>query len=171
MIERVKKQTNVLYIFVVEENKSFFDFADRLKMVKLDVADIKSIIVLLSGRYILSTETLPGYFNKEEQPNVAFDATDDLELFGYVIAKEFGIEVRFAGEEPIDAFTRRYNQFMSNILPEYGVEFFEIPRKQIDGEVISASRVRKCMKKREYDSVKKLVMPVVYNYLSDHYFE
>lgn len=171
LIEQAKKQVDVLYIFVVEENKSFFDFTDRLKMVKLGVADMDNVIVIPSGKYILSTETLPGYFNKEEQPNVEFDATDDLELFGGVIAKEFGIEVRFAGEEPIDVFTRRYNQFMSNILPEYGVEFFEIPRKQLDGEVISASRVRKCMKEQEYDSVKSLVMPVVYDYLREHYFE
>lgn len=140
-------------------------------MVKLGVADMDNVIVIPSGKYILSTETLPGYFNKEDQPNVEFDATDDLELFGGVIAKEFDIEVRFEREEPIDAFTRRYNEFMSNILPEYGVEFFEIPRKQLDGEVISASRVRKCMKERKYDSVKKLVMPAVYDYLREHYFE
>ncbi|MBQ3600882.1 MAG: adenylyltransferase/cytidyltransferase family protein [Lachnospiraceae bacterium] len=169
LIEESKKQVDVLYIFVVQENKSFFDFVDRLKMVKLGVADMKNVVVIPSGKYIISTETLPGYFNKEEQPYVQFDATDDLELFAEVIAKEFDIKVRFAGEEPKDPFTRKYNEFMRNILPQHGVEFYEIPRKELEGEVISASLVRKNLKEQEYEKVKKMVLPSIYDYLMEHY--
>lgn len=169
LIEKAKENVDTLYIFVLEENKSFFDFKDRLEMVKLGVADMKDVHVIPSGRYIISTQTLPGYFNKENCPYVEFDATQDLELFAKVIAKEFGISVRYAGEEPIDAFTKRYNEYMSRVLPKHGVEFCEIPRKECDGEVISASRVRKYMKENRWEELSKLVLPQVYTYLKKHY--
>ena len=63
-------------------------------MVKMGVADMKNVIVVPSGRYIISTETLPGYFEKEENPYVELDATEDMELFAGVIAKEFDISDR-----------------------------------------------------------------------------
>lgn len=171
LIEKAAKCVDRLYIFVLEENKSFFDFSDRLQMVKLGVADLQNVTVIPSGKYMISSVTLPGYFEKEDNPYGICDAANDLELFAGVIAKEFDIQVRFAGEEPIDVFTRQYNHSMRRILPRYGVEFKEIPRKQSGGEVISASRVRKYMKERKYDEIKKLVLPEVYDYLEKHYFE
>lgn len=174
LIEEARKKLDVLYIFVVEEDKSFFSFKDRFEMVKIGVSDLENVIVIPSGRYIISTETLPGYFEKEDHPNVKLDATDDLELFAQVIAKEFNISVRFVGEEPKDPFTEQYNREMERILPKFGISFYEIPRKKIRGgvedEVISASLVRKCMKEKNYEKIKRLVLPDIYNYLKEHYF-
>lgn len=169
LIEYARKQVDVLYIFVVEENKSFFSFEDRLCMVKLGVIDLENVVVIPSGHYIISTATLPGYFEKENNPEVAFDATGDLEIFARVIAKQFGIVKRFAGEEPVDAFTRRYNQQMEEILPKYGIEFCEIQRKCIGEEIISATTVRKYMKEKNVKEIQKLVLPEVYNYIKEYY--
>lgn len=170
LVERAKKQVEVLYLFVLEENKSFFDFQDRLNMVKIGVCDLENVVVIPSGKYIISSGTLPGYFEKEDNPEAEFDATEDLEIFGKIIAKEFGIQVRFAGEEPYDQFTNRYNDFMRNLLPKFGVEFCEIPRKKLDGEPISASKVRECIRDKTYGRLKKLVMPDIYNYLNECHF-
>lgn len=170
LVERAKKQVEVLYLFVLEENKSFFDFQDRLNMVKIGVCDLENVIVIPSGKYIISSGTLPGYFEKEDNPEAEFDATEDLEIFGKIIAKEFGIQIRFAGEEPSDQFTNRYNGFMRELLPKYGVEFCEIPRKELAGEVISASKVRECIRDKKYERLKKLVMPDIYNYLNECHF-
>ena len=148
LIEESAKKVNVLYIFVVEENKSYFEFDDRIKMVKMGVSDLKNVVVIPSGKYMISSETLPGYFEKDVNSNLELDATQDLDLFGGVIAKAFDIVIRFAGEEPEDAVTRQYNQQMRSILPKYGVEFIEIPRKVIGEKVISASSVRKYMKNK-----------------------
>lgn len=170
LIEEAKKQVDVLYIFVVEEDKSFFKFDDRMKMVKLGVSDIDNVIVIPSGHYIISTQTLPGYFEKEKKPYADFDATEDLELFAGVIAKEMDISIRFAGEEPNDPFTRHYNLEMKRILPQYGIDFCEIKRIEKYGDVISASRVRKYMKENKYDKIKQLVIPKIYDYLEKYYF-
>lgn len=133
LVEEALKQVDYLYIFVVEEDKSFFSFEDRLEMVKRGVADLKQVIVIPSGKYIISTQTLPGYFEKESCPYVEYDATQDLEIFAETIAKTMDIKVRFVGEEPFDVFTRKYNDSMRNIFPKYDLEFVEIPRKQQKG--------------------------------------
>lgn len=170
LIEQVCGQVDKLLIFVVEEDKSFFKFRDRLEMVRIGTKDLDKVSVIPSGRYIISSETLPGYFEKDDNPEIILDATDDLDLFAKVIAKELNISVRFVGEEPIDGFTRQYNQEMSKILPKNYIEFVEIPRKEQSGSVISASRVRELMKKRDYAGIKELVMPQIYEYLVKHYF-
>jgi len=169
LIEQARKKVDLLYIFVVEEDKSFFGFNDRIEMVRLGVQDMQGVVVIPSGKYILSSGTLPGYFEKDKNPYMQFDATDDLEIFGGIIAKEFEIDIRFAGEEPKDPFTKRYNEYMASVLPKYKVDFCEIPRAEIDGHVISASRVRTEMKENNWNEVKKLVMPEVFEYLQEHY--
>lgn len=74
------------------------------------------------------------------------DMDYDVRIFGEVVAKELGISVRFVGEEPFDKVTRKYNETMKLILPEYGIELIEIPRTMTeDGKIISASAVRKAM--------------------------
>jgi [citrate (pro-3S)-lyase] ligase len=171
LIQQASQQVDVLYIFVVEENKSFFDFQDRLHMVKLGVADLENVVVIPSGKYMISTVTLPGYFEKETCPFAEFDATEDLVLFADVIAKRFDIRVRFAGEEPKDAFTNRYNESMGRILPEHGVNFVEIPRMCLENEVVSASLVRKYMAEGRWEEIQKLVLPEIYAYLWENYRE
>ena len=170
LVERACEQVDKLLIFVVEEDKSFFKFEDRLEMVRLGTKDLGKVSVIPSGRYIISSETLPGYFEKDENPEIIIDATDDLDLFAKVIAKELNISVRFAGEEPIDGYTRQYNQAMSKVLPQNYIEFVEIPRKEQDGSVISASRVRKLLQEKNYAEMKKLVLPQIYEYLCEHSF-
>lgn len=170
LIERACTQVDRLIIFVVEEDKSFFSFRDRIEMVRLGTADLKKVIVIPSGRYIISAQTLPGYFEKDDNPDIVFDATEDLDVFAEVIAEELNINVRFAGEEPLDNYTRQYNSAMSRILPSHGIDFVEIPRKEHAGSVISASRVRKLMVQKSYEEIKELVMPKVYVYLKEHYF-
>lgn len=165
LIEESIKLVDILYIFLVEENKSYFDFKDRLNMIKIGTADLENVIVIPSGNYIISSVTLPGYFSKEDKPDIKFDATEDLEIFAEIIAKEFAIRVRFAGEEPIDEFTNCYNEYMRQILPKYGIEFYEIPRMQCDGKVISASRVRRHIEDGTFEKIRELVMPEVYDYL------
>lgn len=170
LLEKACEQADSLIIFVVEEDKSFFQFKDRIAMVRLGTEDLKKVTVIPSGKYIISAQTLPGYFEKDDNPNIVFDATDDLDLFAEVIAPKLNIHVRFVGEEPIDAYTRQYNQAMSKVLPEHGIEFIEIPRREHNGSVISASRVRNLMAEKRYEEIKELVMPKVYAYLEEHYF-
>ena len=154
LVEYAAARVTKLYLFVVEEDKSEFPFADRIELVRQGVKNFSNVEVLPSGKFIISKQTFSGYFNKAELQDVAVDSSEDVEIFGREIAPTLGITIRFAGEEPKDNVTRQYNETMKKILPRYGVEFQEIPRKTFDGEFISASSVREALKRGDFDSTK-----------------
>ncbi len=170
LVEYAAAKVARLYIFVVEEDRSEFPFADRIELVKQGVKNFSNVEVLPSGKFIISQQTFSGYFNKAELQNVQVDSSEDVEIFGREIAPTLGITIRFAGEEPKDNVKRQYNETMKRILPRYGVEFQEIPRKTFDGEFISASSVREALKRGDFDKIKKLVPESTFNYLRGRAF-
>lgn len=170
LIETAAGQVDKLYVFVVEEDKSFFSFKDRYELVKKGTQDLENVSVIPSGNYIISSQTLAGYFEKDSIGDIHLDATADLELF-VQIASMLNISVRFAGEEPIDAFTRQYNENMRMTLEAYGIQFVEIKRKEEQGEPISASKVRELLKQKRYKDIQKIVPPVTYEYLTGRTWE
>ena len=133
------------------------------------VKHLPNVEVLPSGRFIISQQTFSGYFNKAELQDVAVDSSEDVEIFGKEIAPTLGITIRFAGAEPKDNVTRQYNETMRKILPRYGVEFCEIPRKEISDEPISASSVRAALHAGDFDKIKKLVPPSTLAYLQKNF--
>lgn len=169
LIEQAASKVNTLYLFVVEEDRSYFSFNDRYEMVKRGVQDIDNIVVLPSGNAILSMRTLPAYFTKEEKQEEKIDASYDLKLFALGIAPAFGIGKRFVGEEPIDKITKQYNCYMKDMLPHYGIELVEIPRKECHGKPISASRVRDSIKSNSIEAIRGLVPNSTYQYLKEFY--
>ena len=171
LVEYAAAQVVRLYLFVVEEDRSEFPFKDRLELVKQGVAHLPNVEVLPSGKFIISQTTFSGYFNKASLQDVAVDSSEDVELFGKEIAPTLGITIRFAGSEPKDNVTRQYNETMRAILPRYGVEFREIPRKEFGDEVISASSVREALQRGDMDKVKSLVPATTFEYLRGRHIE
>jgi len=165
LIEQAAAQVARLYVFAVEEDKSIFPFADRLALIKAGTADLSNVTVLPSGKFIISSLTFTDYFNKEALQDQAIDPTMDVSLFAKEIAPTMNITVRFAGEEPLDKVTKQYNDTMRRILPQFGVEFVEIPRVEFAGQVISASRVRRLLADKDFEGISKIVPPTTLNYL------
>jgi [citrate (pro-3S)-lyase] ligase len=153
LVEYAVQQVKRLYLFAVEEDKSVFPFADRFELIKQGVADLPNVTVLPSGKFIISSLTFTDYFNKSELQDRVIDPTQDVRLFAEEIAPMLNITVRFAGEEPLDNVTRQYNEAMRRILPEYGIGFEEIERKEAEGEVVSASRVRALLETGAFEEV------------------
>ena len=144
LIEHAAGKVDRLYVFVVEEDKSLFKFKDRLEMVRAGSAGIKNVVVVPSGRFIISSLTFPEYFMKDYVKEKGFDVSGDVRTFCGLIAPRLGISVRFVGEEPLDPVTNRYNECMKQILPEYGMTLCEVPRLSIEGRgVINATEVRR----------------------------
>lgn len=165
LIEQSAAKCERLFIFVVEEDKSIFPFADRIDLVRQGTKDIKNVTVIPSGKFIISSLTFTDYFGKSEMQDRTIDPSMDVELFGRYIAPQLGINIRFAGEEPLDNVTRQYNEAMGRILPRHGVRFEVIPRKESGGQVISASRVRKLLETNDFKSIKKIVPRTTLEYL------
>ena len=90
-------------------------------------------------------------------------------MFASRIAPELSINIRFVGEEPEDTITKQYNMEMKKILPSYGVEVIEIPRKKLQNNtIISASRVRKFFKEDKFDEIKEYVSEITWNLLKKY---
>ena len=156
-----------LYVFVVEEDRSAFSFADRLEMIRRATASLPHVVVVPSGRFILSVETFPEYFEKDMKQEAIIDTSQDIGIFGRYIARRFGITLRFVGEEPTDKVTRQYNAEMKASLPQYGVQVLEIPRLESGDEAISASRVRALLREQQWDAVAAICPSTTVDYLRE----
>lgn len=171
LIEYAASQVDALYIFVVEEDRSFFPFTDRFQLIKEGTAHLGSkVLVVPSGKFIISAITFPGYFTKDTLQSQV-DPSHDLMLFGLFIAPALGISRRFVGEEPTDFVTRQYNETMEKLLPNIGVAVEIIPRKTLPSSLpdstvaISASLVRRLLEVEDFEQIRALVPPTTYQYL------
>ena len=170
LIDYAAGKVDRLYIFVVEENKSVFAFEDRFKMVKQGTSDISNVVVVPSGKYVISAYTFPEYFMKDYVKEKNFDVSSDIEIFCKYIAPALSIKIRFAGEEPLDPVTAKYNKTMHEILPKHGMQFCVIPRIKLkDGNVINATKVRKLLVNRQFDSIREFVPDTTFDILMRKY--
>jgi len=173
LVEQSASLVDNLYVIVVREDRSRFPYAERKAMIDAGCAGLDNVIVCEGSDYAISAATFPTYFLKKLD-----DATDtqialDLDLFVNHIAKPLGVTVRFAGSEPEDALTRRYNELMAEILPGTSVavvrqahqpdpelvkgaalrqarrpmDFVEIPRLEQKGKPLSATSLRRALDK------------------------
>lgn len=146
LIEEASRQHQEVLVFIVEEDQSLFPFKTRYELVRKGVANLENVKVLPSGEYIISSATFPAYFIKEEGERLRAYTTLDAAIFGKYFCKRFNIIKRYVGEEPHCKVTATYNEALQSVLPSYGVEVTQIPRKSFAEDVISASRVRKLLK-------------------------
>ena len=165
LINIASQIVDFLYVFVVEEDRSEFPFKDRIELVRKGTSDLKNVKVLSGGKSIISTITFPEYFDKEERSPFGLDLSKDVNIFGKYIAPAFRINIRFVGEEPTDIVTRQYHETMKSLLPKYGVNLLEIPRRKHDGNYISAKTVRRLYHEGKFDELKGYVPEVTYEFL------
>lgn len=165
LIEQARRQVDHLYVFVVEEDASEIPFADRMAIVQTNCASLTNVEVLPSGRYMISQLTFTEYFTKESNQSDVVFPSQDVRLFGDAIAPTLGIVKRFVGEEPLDNVTRQYNEVMKLILPEFGIELVEMPRKKCHGQVINATQVRKWIKAGQWQKCERYLSRTTLSYL------
>ncbi len=165
LIEQAQKQVDYLIVFLVEEDKSLFSFEERYQMVTAGTKDLDHVMVVPSGEFILSQNTFQEYFTKVETELIRINAEYDISIFADYIAEPLHITHRFAGEEPVDRVTRIYNEAMRKILQQKGISFVEIPRRKMQNEIISASRVREYLKRGEYDMAARLLPKTTFSFI------
>lgn len=173
LIEQAAACCDWLHVFVVKEDAACFPFPDRLALIQAGVADIVNVTVHPGSDYIISKVTFPAYFLKNRGIIDECHTALDLMLFRHHIAPALGINCRFVGSEPFDAVTAKYNQDMRYWLSLENTEVpairtVEIPRKEISGIPVSASRVRTLLDKGMFDALRELVPDTTFRYLLHH---
>ena len=155
LIETARKMTDLLHVFMVEEDGSTFPYEFRYKIVAEEISKLDNVILHRGNDYIISKNTFPTYFYKDEKTILKAYSELDTKIFGSYFVRSLNIKKRFVGTEDKDVVTKNYNDTMKKILPQYGVELLEIPRIESGDEVISASRVRALLKERKFEEAYK----------------
>ena len=165
LIAKAAREMPVI-VFVVQEDASLFPFDVRLRLVREGLAEFDNVLVVAGGKYIISAATFPAYFTRAEDL-VAAQTRLDATVFAAKIAGKLNIVRRYVGEEPYCEVTSAYNRSMAEILPDYGLELVTIPRTGTDrGEIISASKVRECLRQDDWDALTKMVPQSTLDYLT-----
>lgn len=154
-----------VYAFVVESERTWTPFAERIRLAKAGCAGLANVLVVRGGPYIISPATFPTYFLKEDSDAAAIHACLDAAVFAERIAPALSISARFVGEEPLDPMTRSYNRALHETLPARGIAVEEIPRLLHGGEPVSASRVRALAERGAFDQIGPLVPQATLDYL------
>ncbi|RVU55272.1 [citrate (pro-3S)-lyase] ligase [Anaerosphaera multitolerans] len=157
LIEEAASQVKRLNLFMVIEDKSDFPYEFRYNVVKNATAHLKNVVLHRGNEYIISKNTFPTYFYKDTQTIIESYTSLDITIFAKYFVEALNIKKRFVGTEVTDIVTKEYNDKMKSILPMYGVEVVEIERYRVDGEIISASVVRKFLKEKDYKGAYRLL--------------
>ena len=157
LINEARKMTDLLHVFMVEEDESTFPYDFRYKIVKEELEKFDDVLVHPGNNYIISKNTFPTYFYKDEKTILKAYSELDSKIFGRYFARTLNTKKRFVGTEDKDLVTKNYNETMERILPGYGIEVVEIPRASLDDEIISASKVRFFLKERKFEEAYKFL--------------
>lgn len=164
LIEKAAAENALLHIFVVSEDASFFPFKDRFELVKKGCADLNNVIVHETGSYMISSAVFPSYFLEDVNCVIKAQAELDITLF-QKIASALEIRARYVGEEPFSKVTGIYNEIMEKKLPEAGIKYVVIPRKEAGGLPISASHVRMLLREDRLEETRELLPASTFDYL------
>ena len=165
LVEKASSENDYVHIFIVSEEASLVPFEIRKRLVIEGTSHLKNLIYHDTGDYIISSSTFPSYFQKDDSAVIESHAELDLSIF-VKIAEVLGINSRYVGEEPKSLVTGIYNRIMSSKLPEHGINCVIVPRKENDGEIISASTVRQAIKNNELEKLHGLVPESTYKFFT-----
>ncbi|MGI6781661.1 MAG: adenylyltransferase/cytidyltransferase family protein [Acholeplasmataceae bacterium] len=147
LIETAKSNHEILIIFLVEEDSSFFSYKERMSLLYLAVHHLHNVFILPSTEYLVSKMTFPSYFLKEKTSLTEYQTIIDTSIFNKYFIPIFNISKRYVGNET-KSYMTSYNETLKNILKD---KLELINRYQLNNEVISSSKVRELIKNNEIE--------------------
>jgi len=161
LIDKAASENEIVYLFVVEEDRSAFPFAVRWELIRKGIGYLPNVIMVKGGEYIVSGTIFPAYFLKNESVNQIMEkqAELDVNIFANYVVPILNIKRRYIGTEVYCKTTEAYNKAMHRILPSHGLEVVEVLRKTAvmgnssTPDFISASKVRQAIKADTIDSI------------------
>ncbi|MBN2893377.1 MAG: hypothetical protein JXL97_16005 [Bacteroidales bacterium] len=173
LIEKAASESEILYLFVVEEDKSSFPYEIRKKLIENGISHLKNVVIVSTGPYIVSGAIFPNYFLKCESWSLISEkqAEVDVKIFANYIVPVLGIKKRYIGTENYCPTTRAYNEAMKKYMPDAGCEVIEVTRIAIgmvnenEPNFISASKVRKAIQENRLDEVLNFLPESTKNFL------
>ncbi len=169
LIEKAARESDWVYLFVVQENLSVFPFEVRWELIKKATVHIENLTIIPGGDYIVSGKTFPSYFLKGTDRSKIIDNQAELDviIFRDYIVPALGINRRYVGEEIHCQTTAAYNRAMKRLLVPAGVKVIEVERKkdESDHAYISASGIREAIRQGTLEEVKNYLPQTTFDYL------
>lgn len=166
LVVKASQAQDRVHLFMVAADLSDFSTQTRYELIQAGIADLPNVYLHQGGDYMISPATFPSYFLKDTAHIVEAHAGLDMELFCQRIAKPLGITTRYVGSEPTCVVTNHYNQVMKDVALQHNLHIEELPRLTVDGQAVSASRVRQLLAEGDLDAIKPLVPPTTYAWLT-----
>jgi [citrate (pro-3S)-lyase] ligase len=174
LIEQAAEACDWLHLFMVREDVSLFSYKDRYYLAQENIRGIPNVTLHEGSHYMISRATFPCYFFKDRGIVGKCRTAVDLLLFRNHIAPALGVTHRFVGTEPFCPTTNKYNTDMMVWLQEdvseaRPIKVVEIERTTRNGVAISASEVRRLLRKGEMERIRALVPPATFDLLESKY--
>ncbi len=160
LVEYASKHSDHVFAMLAL-NDGMFAPDDVYEMAVESCKNLTNVTVIKDRTDIIPrTLFLPGYFERDDNPDVCGNTLGFIDFIGTVIKPALNIKERFLGSEPVDKFTQKMNEDSAKYLPKYGIKSTEIPRfENEDGIPYSAKTVRNALKRKDWTLIKKLVPP------------
>jgi [citrate (pro-3S)-lyase] ligase len=168
LVETAAKQNDWVYVFVVMTDNALFTAAERLQLVKSGLHDLKNVMVVAGGDYMVSYLTFPAYFLPASSDTVHFQTQLDALIFKNKIAPPLNITTRYLGSEPYSRTTQIYNEMLQQTLPPQ-VTVRIVTRKSNRQGIITATQVRRAMAAGQVTPIKQFVPATTYQYIVDNW--
>ncbi len=169
LIEKACKECRVVYLFVVEEDRSSFKFDVRWRLIEEELGHIPNLVMIRGGNYVVSGTIFPAYFLKKEKASDISAKQAELDVLTFIkyIVPILNINRRYVGTEMYSPTTAAYNEAMQKYLPANGVELKLIDRITCGAcdNFISASKVRQAIREDRLDEVLDFLPNSTKNYL------
>jgi len=177
LAEIASKRSRKVLVFVIQgktesggrgnhENTGLeFPFEDRIELVKKGLSDLRNVVVLPSGPYLVSRDDFPKGFLSESLGAAPAYAKLDSMVFCHV-CKALGIRYAFAGDEPRDELSEIHLNALRQECRDNGMVLRVAERKRLGDKYISSSMVRDAISKGRKKEVAQLVPPHVLEYLN-----
>ena len=157
LVEKAASEHDYCVVFVLEEEGSAFTFKQRYALAYLACRPLRNVVVVPSTKYVVSKSTFPGYFLKTQDETTTQYAKFDAMIFAQYFMPYLGICQRYVGTETVD-YMQTYNQTLAEVL---GDKLVLVERKKINGQVVSAKRVRALIEQGEIMQAAELVPTAV----------
>lgn len=170
LVKMASEENDLVYVFVVATDLSLFKTKERVELVQKGLSDFKNVKIVSGAEYMVSAATFPAYFLKSPKDLIDVQTKIDAKVFKDIIAPALNIKRRYLGQEPRSLTTRYYNESLAKVLSP-DIEVIILPRYKINGEIVTATQVRKFIQTGELTKLEKLVPKTTYDFIKDNLTE
>lgn len=164
-LEWASKKVDLLIVFIIEGANSLFTLEERYEMLYAGTKDMKNVMVVSGGDFIMSKTNYPEYYTQHKSQVIELNAEYDSNFFAEYIAGHLGISDRFIESEPEDEIIKIYNEKMKCILPEKGIRCIEFPETEAAGGKNNISAIQKYLKAEDYEHAFAMLPDITQEYL------